>query len=370
MEAALLEAVAGGAPLLRVLAGRTLEAARALERDLLRAGEVALETVEPEPALCALVPQGMCERLLAVPVGRDAVSGTVDLAVADPFDPHVREEFAYQLGAPVRALQAPLSELLAELEVLGPSLRRGRSPADETFDDRTPAFGTARLPDLLGTDRMPSAGRLGRKRATGSRGVANRTVSEPPIPLVRRSLAPAAPAAEREPSDERGQINRRPKDIETVLGEMQEATGPADVARLLADGLEAVARMVVVFSLRGKMLHGRAGSLAVGASQAIARWQLDPTRGGVLAQALEAGHYLGPLLGVGADSELEALFAGDTEEVYAGRVDVSARPTLVFVLGSMTNAFLASQRADRLARAACAALERIVVAKKSRRPGR
>jgi hypothetical protein len=356
MEAGLLEAVTERAPLLRVLAGRMPDTARLLERELLRVGQAALETVEPDPVLCKRLPRGMCERLLAFPVGRNGASGTVDLAVADPFDPHVPEEFAHHLGAPVRALQAPLGELLAQLEALLPSSRpmNWSAPADEEFDDRTPAFGTARLPNLA-AGMLPSAGRLGRVLPAGSRSAARQAPSDPPIPLVRRSFAPDPSAAEN------AQTGGRPEDLETAVDEMQDATSPGDVTRLLARGLEAVASRVAIFSVRGRLLHGRAASAALGGNQAVARIELDPTPGGVLAHAIEAGHYLGP-----TDAELGAVLATGTDELYVGRVDVSGRPALVFVLGAMPNAFLASQRADRLARAAQKALERILVAKKTR----
>jgi hypothetical protein len=278
-------------------------------------------------------------------VVRNGASDTVDLAVADPFDPHVTEEFAHHLAAPVRALQAPLGELLARLEAL-------LAPADEAFDDRTPAFGTARLPNLA-AGMLPSAGRLGRARPEGSRSGAHQAPSDRPIPLVRRSIAPDPSTAES------AQTGGRPEVLETVLGEMEDATSPGDVTRLLALGLEAVAHRVAVLSVRGRLLQGRAGSATLGGNRAVARIELDPAPGGVLAHAIEAGHYLGP-----ADAELGALQARDTDELYVGRVDVSGRPALVFVLGAMTNAFLASQRADRLARAASKALERILVAKK------
>jgi hypothetical protein len=349
METGLLEAVTEQAPLLRVLAGRMPDAVRLLERELLRLGQVALETVEPDPALCARLPQGMCERLLALPVGKDGATGTVDVAVADPFDPHVSEEFSHQLGAPVRALQAPLGELLDQLEGLLPTV-----PADEVFDDRTPAFGTPRLPNLA-RGMLPSAGRLGRARPEESRSDARPPPSDSPIPLVRRSLPPEPPPAENR------QTGGQTLQLETLLDEMEEATSPGDITHLLVLGLETVAHRVAVFSVRGRLLRGRAGSSSVGGDQAVAGIELDPASGGVLAHAIEAGHYLGP-----ADAELGALVAKDTDELYVGRVDVSGRPALVFVLGSMTNAFLASQRADRLSRAACKALERIVVTKKTR----
>jgi hypothetical protein len=356
MEAGLLEAVTERAPLLRVLAGRMPDSARLLERELLRVGQPALETVEPDRVLCRRLPRGMCERLLAFPVGKNGASGTVDLAVADPFDPHVLEEFAHHLATPVRALQAPLGELLAQLEAFMPSSRpmNRSAPADEAFDDRTPAFGTARLPNLA-AGMLPSAGRLGRPHPAGSHSAARQAPSDAPIPLVRRSFAPDLPTAESGPT------GGRPEDLETVLDEMQHATSPGDVTRLLALGLETVADRVAIFSLRGRVLHGRAASAALGGNQAVARTKLDPTPGGVLAHAIEAGHYLGPV-----DAELGALLAKDTDELYIGRVDVSGRPALVFVLGAMTNAFLASQHADRLSRAAQKALERLLVAKKAR----
>ncbi len=194
---------------------------------------------------------------------------------------------------------------------------------------------------------LPSLGRLGRARPEEARPAP----SEPPIPLVRRSLPPEPPTALKEPVLE----------LETVLGEMDEATSPGDVTRLLVLGLQTVAHRVAVFSVRGRVLRGRAGSSSLGGNEALGRMDLDLASGGVLAHAVEAGHYLGP-----ADAELGALVAQDADEIYIGRIDVSGRPALVFVLASMTNAFLASQRADRLSRAARKALERIVVTKKTR----
>ncbi len=339
MEAALLEAVTERAPLLRVLAGRMPAATKLLERELQRLGRVELETVEPDLGLCERLPRGMCERLLAVPVGTNRASGVVELAVADPFDAHPKEEFAYHLGTPVRTCQAPLGELLAQLETL----------SYESSEERTPAFGTR----PARSDRLASAGRLGRAepRPTPDRGS-----SEPPIPLVRRSSLPAPIPVE---------IADR---LESLLVEMESATSPADITRLLARGLGAVAHKVAVFSMRGRLLQGRIASSSIGGDQAVEQLELDPATGGVLAHALEVGHYLGPLPGTGADAALQAFLAVGKEEVYVSRVDVSGRPALVFILGAMSNAFLASQRADRLGRGARAALERILVAKKSRAP--
>jgi hypothetical protein len=57
------------------------------------------------------LPRGLCARLFAIPVRLDAITGTVDVAVADPADPHPLNEIAFHLGTPVRAVRASLGSI-------------------------------------------------------------------------------------------------------------------------------------------------------------------------------------------------------------------------------------------------------------------
>ena len=74
-----------------------------LGRYLARTEAPYLRQVVPLVELVDRLPPGLCARLLAIPVRRDAITGTVDVVVADASDPHPAKEIAFHLGAPVRA---------------------------------------------------------------------------------------------------------------------------------------------------------------------------------------------------------------------------------------------------------------------------
>ncbi|HEX7450660.1 MAG TPA: hypothetical protein VF294_00165, partial [Polyangiaceae bacterium] len=89
-----------------------------LERALDRADFPAIHSVRPLPDLVRALPVGMCERLLALPVHRDARGERIDVAAVDVLDAHVASEFAFHLKAPVRVLRASFSELTGAIESL------------------------------------------------------------------------------------------------------------------------------------------------------------------------------------------------------------------------------------------------------------
>jgi len=65
----------------------------------------------------ALLPDGICLRLAAVPVRRDPVTGTVDVAVLDARDEHAAQEIGHHLHAPVRIVRASLDAIRDALEL-------------------------------------------------------------------------------------------------------------------------------------------------------------------------------------------------------------------------------------------------------------
>ena len=109
VEAALFLAVHLGIPFARALIDRGAITERALDEELDRRGDVPLRQVVPDYTLADRLPKGMCRRLAAVPTRIDPGSGTIDVAAADPFDPHIPHEFAFHLGGPIRVLRASLS---------------------------------------------------------------------------------------------------------------------------------------------------------------------------------------------------------------------------------------------------------------------
>lgn len=115
IEAALFFSVARGVPFTRALIDRGAISASVLEEELGRVGGLALRQVAGAPDLFARLPKAMCRRLAAIPTRADPVTGTIDVAVADPLDPHVTAEFGFHLGAPVRVLRAPIAAIEEEI---------------------------------------------------------------------------------------------------------------------------------------------------------------------------------------------------------------------------------------------------------------
>ncbi|MDB4933851.1 MAG: FrgA [Labilithrix sp.] len=256
---ALFASVTGGAPLVQALLEARAVSPEVLARYLARTEAPYLRQVLPLVELVDRLPPGLCARLLAIPVRRDAITGTIDVVVADAGDPHPGNEIAYHLGAPVRlvrATPAAIEEGLRKLRSrsLPPSRPEAADPRDdERLYDSRPRASDARsfkggtLPppalkvgypshaldamasDALRPSRMPASERqahvvpagpsgrpaaLGRSRDTPPWGtpVHNATTqaatsehptsglgSEIPIPLTRRTFTAVSGGTQRPP---------------------------------------------------------------------------------------------------------------------------------------------------------------------------
>jgi len=108
---ALYASVVGGVPLLTALVDTGATTSEILARYLARTTVPFLRQVAPVLELVDRLPPGLCARLLALPVRRDAVTGTIDVVVAHPADPHAASELAFHLGAPVRVVRAPVAAI-------------------------------------------------------------------------------------------------------------------------------------------------------------------------------------------------------------------------------------------------------------------
>ena len=131
VEAALFLSCVRGVPFARVLLDRGAVSARGLEEELERVGGLGLRQVVGSADLVARLPRAMCRRFAALPVRVDNVTGTVDVAAADPLDAHIQAEFGFHLGAPIRVLRAPI-------DAIEEAIRRLE------LDDQTPGPGRAR----------------------------------------------------------------------------------------------------------------------------------------------------------------------------------------------------------------------------------
>ncbi len=132
---ALFASVNGGVPLLQALVDSGAATPEILARHLARNEAPFLRQVVPVPELVARLPRGLCERLLAIPVRRDAITGTIDVVMADPADPHPASEIGFHLGAPVRAVRAPVAAIEEALRRLRMSSRdqRASMPPPDRF---------------------------------------------------------------------------------------------------------------------------------------------------------------------------------------------------------------------------------------------
>jgi len=382
--AALSDAVSLGVPFVQALITRGPGTADLVDRELARSRGPVLGSVTVSLELTEGLPTGMCERLLAVPVGRSP-NGSVEVAAVDPFDPAVGVELAHQLGAPVSIVRAPLGELLLALDRWLDE--RDRAAVRST---RTPAFGTR----VLRRDASPAFRQAYRVSAEGrSTESASEHQSWPPIPLVRRSMPPApvaapaavsprsrvdtnpgvgsTPATLRYGVDETGteviplsrskappaQSSKPSVPREPELSLLDAATSAEELVHQLAEVAAPLAARALVLAQKGKTYESRASHptdpLALGLRAAGAS---------VLETALRDGHYLGRLPDDPAHAEL-ARWLG-SGEVYVTTVRLGERVPISLVLSGLTATLDSTRHADAVVRRAEQVLERILRDKK------
>jgi len=376
IEAALLLVVERGLSLPEALAERDAGLLSRVEQELARSELPSVLTVRASPELFARLPVGLCRRLLAVPVHVDPRTGRVDVAAAEPLDPHVGQEFAFHLDQPVRVLQASLEAVKAALE----RLQRG-AKVSVLPPRRQPE------PSLSSDAPIPLV-----KLDTGAR-------SDAPIPLVRRSMLPvrspsavpgqrsvpppsAVPEAEGvalswrskpPPVDlvaratELNQSAARPPSLRpppapnaaTTRERLEDATSPEGVLEILRDCLSPAAS--IVFAVKNASFDGRVASPGVEQRTLAKNISLLSHQPSVLETAVKSGFYLGPIPNTPNHRELrEALPPDAVNEVYVTVVTVSDRASLVWLLAGFEQSLDLTRRADEIALVAGRALTRIL----------
>lgn len=197
LRRALFDAATTERPFLRALIEASATARTLLERPLEDGDHPVVRAVVPHPDLVAALPPGLAYRLLAVPLRRDPRTGTIDLAVVDPADAHVTAEVSFHLGAPVRAIAAPLSEIERALFLVD---ARPRPPAERKF--RTDEYEAAPPPPPPPEESRPAP-----------------TVAPPSdevaVPLVRRARPSLAMPAVQPPPPPRP--SQAPPERESVM---------------------------------------------------------------------------------------------------------------------------------------------------------
>jgi hypothetical protein len=155
---ALFASVTGGVPLLQALVDSGAASPDVVARYLGRSEAPFLRQVVPVLELVERLPRGLCKRLLALPVRHDAITGTVDVVVADTADPHPANEIGFHLGTPVRLVRAPMSAIEEALRRLRMSSSRDHLPAatpsaGERFNEPTSDKSLAARPNAVAPER-------------------------------------------------------------------------------------------------------------------------------------------------------------------------------------------------------------------------
>jgi hypothetical protein len=372
VEAALFDAVTRGVSLTQTVNELYPQLVELLERALDRSDFPAIHTVRPLPDLVRLLPVGMCERLLSLPVHRDARSDRVDVASVDVLDGHVANEFAFHLGAPVRVLRASFAEVIAALEGLHVS---------GIF--------------LPGLSKVRSGRALGEAGSVEPAPQRLELPSEPSLPLARKSLAPnpawiadapafsiiePPPAFDGEDALSEPVLSLgRPKpfapaefepagppwalEFEAAVQALDAADTPESVVTSLCAGLHPV--RALVFAVRSASFDVRGGSPGLGSPAELRTISVPAGNGSLLDAATRVGFYLGPFAQLSALTLLEGKWSAHVgSDCYARAVNVSERPSLIVLMAGFSESTEATRRADVLSRAAATALERIVRSRK------
>jgi hypothetical protein len=401
-----------GMPLARALVGLGLVGEDDLQEELSKSdSEPAVTEVTPRIDLMQLLPLGICNRLAAIPVDTDE-DGTVVVAVLDPRDAYLAEEFAFQLRRKARLVRAPYTILREALvnyatthqsSVPPPGARRQRrrrvshTPAWGTPIDLAPVSSRAAdgarppviasvttstrrffggmhsapsrpppvipdvddtSPDMDGQPKDPVFElRHGPNMTlTDLEPLTQRIREEPAFPLVA-SLPRVLPVISPEtiPSFE--------PDPASTLGDLRVAESRDEVLALIEKSARAVAKRVALLVLRKDTLVGWSCSPAFGAPDALRDLSIATKGGGLLRAVLDGELYLGPLLG-SVGTALLTVMKTSTRDVAIIAVRASKRPVVVIVCDELTDTLLATRHLEVMAKVAGEAIERIVRARR------
>jgi hypothetical protein len=394
-EALFVSATRGTSLVRALLVAHAIDLPR-LEQHLERGPAPYMRHVAAVLPLVERLPPGLCERLLALPVRRDARTGTVDVAVVDACDPHPAEEIAYWLKAPVRMVRTSLASLDA-------AMRRMSAAPHRTAQD----LGVRALapPIWMPPPSVPPAAVTSPAAVSGGgsrevEGFDAKTDPHIPFALTRKSIAPipadvGPPAIER---DARGEIpdpvvdlRRRktsipaaaeppeqpvtvrgpfggssastagasrapappPSVIARILDEIRAAHDRDAILELVLAGAQTVARRVAVLAVRRGTLVGWTCSSELAERADLRTVHLAPART-ALAEALEyEGAFLVRIPHDDTHAPLLSIMRRPpTAEVVLVTVRVDGKPVALVLADELEQPMVAAQRLEELARVA------------------
>lgn len=348
LGAAIARSVNTGVPLLEALLASGAAPPEIVARHLARTATPFLRTVAPARELVARLPLGLCERLLAVPVRLDAITGTVDVAVADANDPHPAEEIGFHLRAPVRVLRATLEAVHEGLRRLhATSLRPGSMP--------------------------PASMRPG-PRTSLSEPPRSADGSDIPIPLTRKTayppgpsmLAPLIPGPPALPVIGRGatMMTAPRRDPAELLDAVRQAASRDEALALVLRAAREVAPKVALFVVKKGVYAGWAGSPALASVEALRAAAIPADAPSVLERASREGLYLGPVPHDRLHAPIVRALGTPTRDVAVVPVRVAGRTAVVIVADELHETMRGTRFLDDLARAAGDAFARLVMTRR------
>jgi len=403
-QKALFHHLSTGTPLLRALVDAGGVSESALDDELRRSALPSLDRVVPLPALVDELPADLCRNLLSVPVRRDPRTGLVDVAVADPYDPHIEEEFCRHLGTDVRLLRASLAAIEQALARMARGeysstviLRRSVQPARPSSGPPIPLV--RRASRQVGAHDRGQAGAHDNAQADqvdietlGVNDIVEPTESDgaitddlgQPMPLAAAKLpnselprAPAlptfghqhpAPGASQEPFSRRSPMAPFAS-IDGVLEALGRAATRDEVIANLIVGMSTVAGRVGAFAVKKRGFCGIACNHDLGDKAAFRAIEIAGDAPTVLGIAKAKGSYLGPMPATPAHEPLLRLMKDTSGEVAAVLVSVAGRPAVILFAESLGDTMIATRRVEELARQASLALSRILTEAKVGRRG-
>jgi hypothetical protein len=380
LEAALFLAVVRGISFPRALIDRGVVTERGLEEELGRRGGLGLRNVVAVAELMGRLPPAMCRRLAAVPTRLDPYTGTVDVAAADPLDPHVAAEFGFQLGAPVRMLRASLAvveEAIRRVELDESTPRPGRTRrVTPAFPHGAPRSSPPPADDVpIPLVRRAGVALVDRDEPEPTAGPPLRARGMAPTPSVSfPSTPPAAgpgdqpaawsipppPALPGEITDEPGPPPVPTSEADELLAVLSQASNRDDVVHLALHAARVVARRVAVFVARRDGFHGWACTIEFGAPEVLRALVVPLDVPSVLATAAATGLYLGPIPRTSAHEALTAIMGPVDGDVAVTAVRVGGRPAMLLVADGLDDPPSGTRFLDDVARAAGEALTRLL----------
>ena len=204
-EAALLSSLARRVPFVRALIDGGAIGEAALDQWLEQLGGIGLRQVVGMPELVNRLPPHFCRRMGVLPIGVDHAARIVELAAADPLDPHIAAEVAFHLGVPARVMRAPIAaieEAIRRIELSAEAAagraRRATPPfphgAPESSNPPPPPPDPAPIPLVKRAgERSPDTLRLYKQTLRPGEGKGDLDDAQPSGPLSYDALPESQP---------------------------------------------------------------------------------------------------------------------------------------------------------------------------------